>query len=78
MLNGPTIVLVLKNWAFCFRTALLILQESIWGEKVFESTTQENGWKGDDYNSGVYLYTATGTYTDGAPLEIKGNVTLVR
>ena len=53
-----------------------------WGERVFESQTLYDGWDGryfnEPLNDGVFVYKVTGTYTDGTPFDIKGNVTLVR
>ena len=53
-----------------------------WGEVVFETTDMAKGWdgtyQGERVNDGVYVYRATGSYVDGTPFELKGNVTLVR
>ncbi len=53
-----------------------------WGNKVFESNNQNEGWDGA-YNgkpmqTGTYSYYINGTYTDGKTFEKKGNITLVR
>lgn len=53
-----------------------------WGNKVFESESENIGWdgtyKGQPENAGTYVYYLKGTYTDGTAFERKGNVTLVR
>ena len=53
-----------------------------WGEQVFGTIIIDNGWDGTYFgqrvNDGVFVYYATGTYTDGTPFDIKSNVTLVR
>lgn len=55
---------------------------SRWGEKVFETTSLEEGWDGDykgkPCQNGVYDYYLKGTCVDGQLLEMKGNVMLVR
>jgi gliding motility-associated-like protein len=53
-----------------------------WGEKVFETNNQSQGWdgryKGDMMNSGVFVYRVEGKTYDGKAYTMKGNVTLVR
>ena len=53
-----------------------------WGEKVFETHSQEIGWdgtfKGKECQRGVYDWYFKGTCKDGDELEQKGNVTLIR
>jgi gliding motility-associated-like protein len=53
-----------------------------WGEKVFESDKQENGWdgtfKGELQNTGVFVYRVEGKTWDGKAYSMKGNVTLIR
>lgn len=53
-----------------------------WGEKVFETTDQRVGWdgsyKGEDLNTGVFVYRLEGKTYDGVGFSLKGNVTLIR
>jgi gliding motility-associated-like protein len=53
-----------------------------WGNKVFESESQSEGWDGNyggkTEDAGTFVYYARGTYTDGTTFNKKGNVTLVR
>ncbi len=53
-----------------------------WGEKVFESNNQYDGWdgtyKGELQNTNVFVYQVTATYLDGKSFDSKGTVTLVR
>ena len=55
---------------------------SRWGEKVFETTSQEEGWdgtyKGVPCQNGVYDYYLKGSCMDGQEILLKGNVTLSR
>ncbi len=53
-----------------------------WGELVFSSSSQDDGWDGN-FNgkkaaSGVYVYKLRVTFTDGDVLNKNGDVTLVR
>jgi gliding motility-associated-like protein len=53
-----------------------------WGEKVFETTDIKKGWdgtyKGEEMNTGVFVYRLEGKTYDGKGYSSKGNVTLVR
>ncbi|MDR6341012.1 gliding motility-associated-like protein [Filimonas zeae] len=53
-----------------------------WGEKVFESSDKEVGWKGDykgkPQPSGVYIYVCNIILMDGSSTTKKGSVNLVR
>jgi len=53
-----------------------------WGEKIFETTTTDNGWdgffKGEKANPGVYVYYLNATFVDGSQSVVDGNITLVR
>ncbi|MDI1354595.1 MAG: gliding motility-associated C-terminal domain-containing protein [bacterium] len=53
-----------------------------WGEKVFETNDQKNGWdgtyKGVEMNTGVFVYRLEGKTYDGKGFSLKGNVTLIR
>ncbi|MFL5744985.1 MAG: gliding motility-associated C-terminal domain-containing protein, partial [Niastella sp.] len=53
-----------------------------WGEKIFESSSQQNGWDGT-YNGkqqpvGVYVYALTMTMLDGTVVNKKGTINLIR
>jgi gliding motility-associated-like protein len=53
-----------------------------WGEKIFESSSQQNGWDGT-YNGkqqpvGVYVYALTMTMLDGTVVNKKGTISLIR
>ncbi len=53
-----------------------------WGEKVFDSQNQWQGWdgtyKGEPQPAGVYTYYAEGVYLNGEIKTRKGSVTLIR
>jgi gliding motility-associated-like protein len=53
-----------------------------WGEKVFESNDILQGWdgtfKGEMLSTAVFVYYVKATYFNGAIVEKKGNVTLMR
>lgn len=53
-----------------------------WGEKIYESENQTEGWKGTqngtELNSGVYVYAISYTDTDGNDQLVTGNVTLIK
>ncbi len=53
-----------------------------WGEKVFETTNQTNGWdgnyKGKPQPSGVYIYVLKMTLLNGTSSEMKGSINLIR
>jgi len=53
-----------------------------WGEKVFDSQNQWQGWdgtyRGEMQNPGVYTYFVQGVYLNGKIKEKKGTVTLIR
>ncbi|MES2764143.1 MAG: choice-of-anchor L domain-containing protein [Bacteroidota bacterium] len=55
---------------------------SRWGEKVFETTTQESSWdgsfRGKKMDTGVFVYKADGVSIDGQTFSFKGNITLIR
>lgn len=52
-----------------------------WGERVFKTENPEVCWdglfKGKKVNTGVFVYKAKGTRTDGTTFEAAGNVTIV-
>jgi gliding motility-associated-like protein len=53
-----------------------------WGEKVFETNDQKIGWdgtyKGEQMNTGVFVYRLEGKTYDGKGFSLKGNITLIR
>lgn len=53
-----------------------------WGEKVFETRDINQGWNGVYQNKvqdiGVYVYFATAISTQGDPVYIQGNVTIIK
>ena len=53
-----------------------------WGEKVFETADQSVGWdgtyKGEEMNTGVFVYRLEGKTYDGKGFSAKGNITLIR
>lgn len=53
-----------------------------WGEKVFETTDQSQGWdgtyKGEPMNTAVFVFRLEGKTYDGKAYTMKGNVTLIR
>lgn len=53
-----------------------------WGQEVFHSESLEDGWdgryKGQDLNSGVFVYYLRGTCVDMTKVERTGSVTLIR
>jgi gliding motility-associated-like protein len=53
-----------------------------WGQKIFESLDQAAGWdgtfNGKQLDTGVFVYTLTGTFYTGETFEKKGNITLKR
>ena len=53
-----------------------------WGEKVFETADQKLGWdgtyKGEEMNTGVFVYRLEGKTYDGKGFSAKGNITLIR
>lgn len=55
---------------------------SRWGEQVFISTVETNGWdgtwRGKPCEAGVFTYVLRGQTTDGEPIEMQGNINLIR
>lgn len=53
-----------------------------WGNLVFSTTDPDGGWdgtyQGKEQPGGVYIYTVIGTTIDGKPVNLSGNVTLIR
>ena len=63
------------------RTAHFVIFDR-WGEKVFETWDQHEGWdgiyKGEMSSPGVYVYYVDVEYTNGKEIQKRGSVTLVR
>ena len=53
-----------------------------WGEMLFESSRQDNGWdgtyKGVAMNPGVYIYKVEAEYLNGKRTSQSGSITLMR
>ena len=65
----------------CLKKVSLIVYNR-WGEKIFKTTHQNEGWDGTQNgkkeNSGVYTYYLEATLISGEVMRRKGNVTLLR
>ncbi len=72
---------VLKVNGICLQTMTFMIFNR-WGEKIFETNEQNVGWdgtyKGDEMNSGVFVYRLEGKTYDGKAYSSKGNITLIR
>jgi gliding motility-associated-like protein len=53
-----------------------------WGQKVWETNDQNIGWdgtfKGEELNTGVFVYRLEGKDFKGKGYSLKGNVSLIR
>ena len=53
-----------------------------WGELVFETTDQNQGWdgnlRGKALNPAVFIYVLSATNVEGQKIKLRGNVTLVK
>jgi gliding motility-associated-like protein len=72
---------VLQVKGICLETLSFMIFNR-WGEKVFETIDQSVGWdgtfKGEEMNTGVYVYRLEGKTYDGKGFSAKGNITLIR
>ncbi|MEJ7625671.1 MAG: gliding motility-associated C-terminal domain-containing protein [Ferruginibacter sp.] len=79
--NGDGINDILLVYGYTIQKMRMIIFNQ-WGEKIFESTSQTNGWngmhKGKTQPSGVYMYVCQITLRDGATVLKKGSINLVR
>ncbi|HTB06506.1 MAG TPA: T9SS type B sorting domain-containing protein [Bacteroidia bacterium] len=68
-------------YGFCIRAMDFIVFDR-WGNKIFESTSQKDGWdgtyKGQPMNSDTYAYEFEATLIDGTKIHKSGNVALIR
>ena len=79
--NGDGINDVLLVYGYTIRSMQFMVFNQ-WGNKVFESNNQTNGWdgryKGKMQPSGVYMYVSKMTLIDGSVVSRKGSINLVR
>lgn len=79
--NGDGSNDVLTIYGFCVKTYTLQIYNR-WGEKVFETSDQKNGWdgsfKGKPMDTGAFMYKVDGITTEEKPFHLKGNITLLR
>ncbi|MBP9187757.1 MAG: gliding motility-associated C-terminal domain-containing protein, partial [Bacteroidia bacterium] len=72
---------VLRVYGFVIQSMQFMVFNQ-WGEKVFETTNQSNGWdgsyKGKQQPSGVYIYVLKMTLLNGTQSEMKGSINLIR
>lgn len=65
----------------CFSTFNMKIFDR-WGNKIFESNDQEDGWdgsyKGEPMDGGIYYYIYSGMRIDGETDSGNGNITLIR
>lgn len=70
-----------KVHGFCISTFKMQIF-SRWGEKIFETSSKEDGWdgkfRGKPMDTGVFIYKVDGVTIDGKSFSIKGNITLIR
>ncbi len=68
-------------FGYCVKEMDFIIYDR-WGNKIFESTKQSDGWdgtyKGERMNPGVYAYYLSADLLDGTKINKSGNVALVR
>jgi gliding motility-associated-like protein len=77
--NGQSDVFKIESHEISTMRLLIFNQ---WGQKIFESSSQQNGWDGT-FNGkqqpvGVYVYALTMTLLDGTVVNKKGTINLIR
>lgn len=77
--DGVNDVIYIKGFGFD-EIQLLIFNR--WGELVFQTNDRSVGWdgtyKGQMQETEVYVYVLTGSFLDGKPIELKGNISLLQ
>ena len=71
----------LKVYGFCLESMTFQVFNR-WGQKVWETNDQNIGWdgtfKGEELNTGVFVYRLEGKDFKGKGYSLKGNVSLIR
>jgi hypothetical protein len=49
-----------------------------WGKKVFETDKDNEGWDGEGFDDGIYVYLINYKNARGEYVELKGTVALLR
>ncbi|TAF93219.1 MAG: PKD domain-containing protein [Bacteroidetes bacterium] len=79
--NGDGLNDVLRVYGYIIQDMRFMIFNQ-WGEKVFETNSQANGWdgtyKGKPQPSGVYMYVIKMTLKDGTVQDRKGSINLIR
>jgi gliding motility-associated-like protein len=79
--NGDGTNETFKVYGYIVKTIHLMIFDQ-WGEKLFESDSQDRGWdgvyKGKQQPSGVYMYVCKLQLLDGSTVEKKGIINLIR
>ncbi|SEW20580.1 gliding motility-associated C-terminal domain-containing protein [Chitinophaga sp. YR573] len=79
--NGDGVNETFKVYGYIVKTIHLMIFDQ-WGEKLFESDSQDRGWdgvyKGKQQPSGVYMYVCRLQLLDGSTVEKKGIINLIR
>lgn len=65
----------------CVKEFLMVIYDR-WGEKVFETTDVNASWdgkyNGTDMSGATFVYYIKGLYKDNQPIDLKGNITIVK